>query len=137
MNKILATFASVALALTAASMGRAAPTPQDRAQQISITIGAGDRITEPNIAVAPEVPVRITVINLTRDFHTFTISQMHVSELVKPAHGTTPGITTFTVTLHHVGAVAWHCAICPSGMHGHVHSMSGKLYAIIDRSALP
>ena len=137
MNRILAAFASAALALSAAAVARATPTPQQHAQNVSITIRAGDRITEPNVAVAPDVPIRITVTNLTHDFHTFTIPQMHLSELVKPAHGTTPGTTTFTITLQQWGAIAWHCVICPSGVHGRVHNMSGTLYAIIDPSALP
>jgi hypothetical protein len=44
------------------------------AQNLSITIRAGDYIRGPNFALAPGVPVRLTVTNLTHQFHTFTIT---------------------------------------------------------------
>jgi len=137
MNKIPVTLALAALAFSTVGVAQAVAARQQHTQHVTITIRAGDRITEPNVAVAPEVPVRITVTNLTREFHTFTIPELHRSALVPPAHGTTPGTTTFTITLHRLGATAWHCAICPSGIHAGSHHMSGTIYAVIDPSALP
>jgi hypothetical protein len=108
-----------------------------QAQNVSITIRAGDRVMAPNVALAPDVPVRLTVVNFTHDFHTFTIAGLDVSALVLPALGLTPQRTLVTFTPRATGALRWHCVICPSGAHGQRHAMSGEVYLIIDPSALP
>ena len=120
---------------SAATPSGASAFPQ--AQLVSITLRAGDRVAAPNFALAPGVPVRLTVLNYTHEFHTFTISGLDVSALILPALGQTPRTTVVTFTPRTTGAFRWHCAICPSGMHGIRHDMSGEVYLIIDPSALP
>lgn len=139
MLKMLAAIgSSVALALVAAtSVAGAAPGGNAYVQKVGITILTGDRVTEANIALAPGVPVRITVTNYTREFHTFTAPELGLSELILPARGHTATKTTFSFTPHQGGSFAWRCVICPSGTHGRPHSMDGILYLIINPSALP
>jgi heme/copper-type cytochrome/quinol oxidase subunit 2 len=90
-----------------------------------------------NLAIAPGVPVRVTVTNYTREYHTITIPGLHVSALIFPARGATPRKTTFTFTSSEYGTFAWYCAYCTSGAHGHRHMMGGTIYAIINPSVLP
>jgi heme/copper-type cytochrome/quinol oxidase subunit 2 len=125
--------AAVLLAASApASAGAAASGATGAVQTIAITIVAGDRVAQAaNFALAPGVPVRLTVTNDTRQFHTFTVPGLHVSELILPGR-----TTSFEFTATGWGAFAWHCIICPSGMHGHPHTMGGTLYLIIAPSAL-
>lgn len=139
MLKILAAIGStVVLALIgAASAAAAAPAGTPYVQNVGITILAGDRIAEANIALAPGLPVRITVTNFTRQFHTFTAPGLGLSVLILPARGQTAKTTTFSFTAHQWGSFAWHCAICPTAMHGTPHPMSGTIYLIINPSALP
>ena len=108
----------------------------DRMQIIQLTILAGDRAVEPNVALAPNLPVRLTIINATREFHTFTIPALHISRLILPADGHSARTTTFTLTLDTWGPVAWRCIICPSGEHGRKRTMGGTFYVIIDRSTV-
>lgn len=139
MLKMLASIgSSVALALVAAtSVAGAAPGGTAYVQKVGVTILMGDRVTEANIALAPGLPVEITVTNYTREFHTFFVPGLGLSELILPARGHTPRETTFSFTPHQWGSFAWHCSICPSGMHRQPHSMAGILYLIINPSALP
>lgn len=138
MLKMLAAVgSSTALVLSAATSGAAAaPRGSPHVQQVGITIRVGDRVPESNFALAPGLPVQITVTNYTREFHTFTAPGLGLSELVLPSRGHTPRKTTFTFTPHQWGAFAWHCVICPSGLHGRPHSMGGFVYLIINPSAL-
>jgi hypothetical protein len=119
----------------------AAPTATQPAssyvQNLSIVIQSGDRAVAPNFALAPDVPVRLTVVNFTREFHTFTIAGLNVSALIRPAVGRTPRTTIVAFTPRLGGVYRWHCVICPSGGHGRRHAMSGEVYVIIDPSALP
>lgn len=129
---------SVALALIAAtSVAGAAPGGNPHVQKVGITIRTGDRVTEANIALAPGLPVRVTVTNYTHEFHTFTAPGLGLSELILPARGQTAKETTFSFTAHGWGSFAWHCFICPTRMHGTPHTMGGTIYLIIDPSALP
>jgi hypothetical protein len=139
MLRIAATIGStLALALVVAAPGSALPSSaKPHIQQVGITFLAGDRVLEGNIALAAGVPVRLTVTNHTHEFHTFTVPGLHMSKLVPPARGGAPTQTTFTFTVHKQGVFAWHCLICPSGIHGKRHSMTGNLYLIIDPTALP
>ena len=87
MVKILAAIGStVALApVGAASAAGAAPGRSPDVQNVGITILAGDRIAEPNIALAPGVPVRITVTNFT------TVPHLHRSSAgAERAHPSRP-----------------------------------------------
>ena len=119
----------------------AAPTTggpgSSQVQSVSIVIQSGDRVLAPNFALAPGVPVRLTVVNFTREFHTFTVAGLKVSALILPAVGPTPRKTIVAFTPHATGTFRWHCVICPSGAHGRKHAMSGEVYVIIDPSALP
>lgn len=135
---VVAVGSSFVVALAAASPGSAMrPSASPHPQQVNMTFLRGDRVLEGNIALAAGVPVRITVTNYTRQFHTFTVPGLHLSELVLPAHQNTPTRTTFTFTPNTWGTFAWHCAICPSGIHGKRHDMGGTLYVIVSPSALP
>src|SRR5271169_5559886 len=128
MIKILGAIGSTVLLaplVGAASAAAAAPGRSPNVQNVGITILAGDRIADPNIALAPEVPVRITVTNFTRQFHTFTAPGLGLSVLILPARGHTATKTTFSFTPHQGGSFAWHCTICPTDMHGMPHTMSG------------
>ena len=137
MPKIVAVAGSVILALLGASSVAAAPA-RSHEQKISVTIMAGDHLyAGGNYAIAPGIPVRITVTNYTRETHTFTVPGLHLSELVHPASMHGPSTTTFTITAHSWGAFAWRCLICPSGIHGREHQMAGILYVIVNPSAVP
>ena len=133
-------FAATTAALSGMSASAATTTGQSafpQVQNVSLTIRAGDRASAPNFALAPDVPVRLTVVNFTHEFHTFTITGLKVSALILPALGQTPKRTIVAFTPHATGAFRWHCVICPSGAHGRRHEMGGEVYVIIDPSALP
>jgi len=139
--RLLAATGFVAATAAGGFSASAAPTTGQsvfpQVQNVSITLQAGDRISAPNFALAPGVPVRLTVVNFTHEFHTFTIAGLKVSALILPALGHTPKTTVVTFTPLATGALRWHCAICPSGAHGMRHTMGGEVYLIIDPSALP
>ena len=128
---------SLAVAFVAASPPAAPAASRPHVQQVGMTIRAGDLASTPNIALAPRVPVRITVTNYTREFHTFTVPGLGLSELIYPASKHHPRKTTFTFTAYKWGAFHWHCVICPSGQHRRPHTMGGILYLIINPSVLP
>ena len=133
-------FAVAAAAFSGVSASAAPTTGQPaspQAQNVSITIRAGDHVLAPNFALAPGVPVRLTVVNFTHEFHTFTVAGLKVSALILPALGHTPKATVVTFTPHATGTFRWHCVICPSGAHGRRHAMGGEVYVIINPSALP
>lgn len=129
-----------------ASVGpaRASGNPTSHVQRLTLTIvssgrGSGaERVfpSEGNLAVAPGVPVQVTVTNFTREFHTFSVPGLHVSALVFPARGGTPSKTTLTFTAWETGSFRWYCAFCAHDGSGHRHAMGGTIYAIIDPSVL-
>jgi heme/copper-type cytochrome/quinol oxidase subunit 2 len=138
MLKILAAVgSSLVLSLAAVPTGRAGPATKVHVQKVALTILPGDRIVEPNLALAPGLPVRMTVTNATHEFHTFTVPALGISRLILPADNHGARKTTFTFNTNRWGSVAWYCVICPSGMHGKAHTMGGTLYPIINPSALP
>ena len=138
MLKMLAAMSIVALALgAAAAVAGGAPGRSPGVQQIGVSILRGDRVTEGNFALAPGVPVRVTVTNHTHEFHTFTVPGLALSELILPAQGETATKTTFSFTPLQRGSFAWHCLICPAGMHGRPHTMGGIFYLIINPSVMP
>lgn len=122
---------------SAAVSGPVAQPASAHTQHVAITIRGGDRILEPNFALAPGVPVQITVTNFTHEFHTFTIPGLKVSALILPSVGHTPKATVVAFTPRAAGPFAWYCVMCPSGAHGQRHAMGGTVYMIIDPSALP
>ncbi len=135
---ILAALVTLAVIAGPASPSKAATKTNVQTIALTITAAKGiDRISRSseNFAIAAGVPVRITVTNYTRRFHTFTSSALHMSFLIGPAHGRTPGTTTFTFTAHRTGSFAWYCAFCTGGAHGQPHMMGGTIYAIVDPSA--
>lgn len=138
MLKILAAAgASLVLSLAAVPAGRASPAANVRVQKVELTILRGDRVVEPNLALAPGLTVRMTVTNATHEFHTFTIPTLGVSRLILPADSHGARKTTFTFKANSWGSMTWYCIICPSGKHGPPHTMRGNLYLIIDPSAIP
>jgi hypothetical protein len=137
MSKIVAALGSVLVALVLATWAVAGPA-KAHTQNIRIMIMAGDQLyAGENFAIAPGVPVRVTVTNFSHEFHTFTAPGLHLSELIRPADASGVSTTSFTFTAHTWGAFAWHCLICPSGMHGRSHHMGGTIYIIEKRSVLP
>lgn len=139
----LAALAAVAVFVTPASpASKAAAKHAAHVQKLAFTIagrGNGDERVFPsgNIAVAPGVPVQVTITNYTRESHTFTIPGLNVNRLILPARGDGPRKTTFTFTANTSGSFAWYCVFCTHGVHGHRHSMGGTVWVIIDPSILP
>lgn len=142
-----AALAALAAWLTASALATSGPaaavaaSPAAHVQQLQMTIvgtASVERMfpSQGNIAIAAGVPVRITVTNYTRESHTFTVPGLHVSALIRSAHGNTPTKTTFTFTASRQGVFKWYCAFCITGMHGTPHTMGGTVYAIINPSAL-
>lgn len=138
MLKILAAVgSSLALSLAVAPAPRATPTAKLHVQKVNLTILPGDRVVEPNVALAPGLPVRMTVTNTTHEFHTFTVPALGVSRLILPAGKDGARKTTFSFEPKLWGSATWYCIICPSGTHGPQHAMRGTLYAIVDPSSIP
>ena len=90
------------------------------------------RVSGPNFAIAPDVPVSLTFTNFTSQVHTFTIPGLGVTAVIPAAHGQTPAKTTIRFTATAWGTFSWYCVVCKSGYHGPRHAMGGKVYAIID-----
>jgi hypothetical protein len=135
---VMAVFAGSAWA-TAQSDGKAIT--RHRPQDIAFTIvslgrgKAGDEVRPGgNFAIAPGLPVRVTVTNFTHQVHTFSVPGLHLSVAILPARGQTPRKTTFTFTAHEWGRFAWHCVVCVGDHHRHV--MAGTVYVIINPSVL-
>ena len=133
---------AAALAAPLAASALAAPASLPHLQHVTLTIVGGgmDQHVYPssgNIAIAAGTPVQVTVVNFSREYHTFTIPGLHVSALIFPARGLTPKTTTFTFTASKAGVFKWHCAFCAGGAHGMAHEMGGGVYAVIDPSVLP
>jgi heme/copper-type cytochrome/quinol oxidase subunit 2 len=143
----LATVTAVAFAVSAsaapaspAKAGGSTTTPHVQKESLTITGATTNEGVSPssgNLAIAPGVPVRVTVTNYTREYHTITIPGLHVSALIFPARGNAARKTTFTFTANEYGTFAWYCGFCTSGAHGHRHMMGGTVYAIINPSVLP
>jgi hypothetical protein len=88
-----------------------------------------------SFAVAPGVPVRVTVTNATHQTHTFTAPGLHVNVPIRAMRGNTPAKTSFTFVAYEGGVFVWHCVVCVAQHHRHV--MAGKIYAIVDPSVVP
>ena len=129
-----ATLVMSVAALAVVSLSSASSRPA--AQDVTLVIRGGDRIVEPNFALAPGVAVRLSITNFTHEFHTFTIPGLDVSALIAPA-GRVHTTTVVTFTPRKGGTFRWHCVVCPSGVHGRPHTMGGAVYVIMNPSALP
>ena len=118
--------AAAALVLAAPAGARSpwAPLTSNGPQRVTIHIQPGEVVRDPNVAVVPGVPVQLTVTNTSREFHSFTIPQLHVNAVVMPH-----GATTITFTPREVGAYRWHCDFCPAVHHS--GGMGGTLYALV------
>ena len=116
--------AAAALASPAGAGNPWAPLRSTGPQQVTIHVLPGDVVRDANIAVVPGVPVVLTVINTTRDFHSFTIPKLHVNAVVVPGRP-----TTVTFTPREVGAYRWHCDFCPAVHHS--GGMGGTIYALV------
>jgi heme/copper-type cytochrome/quinol oxidase subunit 2 len=134
---VVAVGSSLVLSLAAVPAPRATPAAKVHVQKVKLTILPGDRIVEPNVALAPGLPVRMTVTNTTHEFHTFTVPALGVSRLILPAGKDGARKTTFSFEPKQWGSVAWYCVICPSGTHGSPHAMRGTLYLVISPSSIP
>jgi plastocyanin len=138
---VLAVFTAWFAVSAPAMSSRGAGAPAAHVQQLQLTIvgGGSTEVVGPslgNIAIAAGVPVRMTVTNYGREYHTFTIPGLGVSALILPARGNTPTKTTFTFTASKQGIFKWYCAFCAMGMHEKPHSMGGTVYAVINPAAL-
>jgi hypothetical protein len=137
MPKLLAAVgSSLVLLLAAVPALQAAPAAKVHVQKVELTILPGGRLVDPNVALAPGLPVRMTVTNTTKEFHTFTVPALGLSRLILPADKHGARKTTFSFETNQWGSLAWYCIICPSGIHG-PHAMHGTLYLIIDPSVIP
>jgi hypothetical protein len=148
-TKLLATVAlagaaAAVFAVTAWAMAGRAPAhaPKPHLQHMAFSIvsvgpgAAGDEVRPVgNFAIAPGIPVRVTVKNFTHQLHTFTVPGLRLSAAIRPAHGKAPTTTTFTFVSYQGGKLAWHCVVCVGQHHRHV--MAGTVYAIIDPSVVP
>lgn len=76
-----------------------------------------------NLAVRPGIPVRLTIVNPTRETHTFTVPELGINQIVPPALAGTPIRVVVTFTAPY-GALHWECEPC----HG---EMSGTIYGVI------
>ena len=121
---VTALAAAAALASPAGARNPWAPLASNGPQHVTIHILPGDVVHDANIAVVPGVPVELTVINTSRQFHSFTIPKLHLNAVVMPGRA-----TTIAFTPHEVGVYRWHCDFCPA-VH-HTGGMSGTLYALV------
>lgn len=117
-------------------------TSQAQVQKLAMSIRpSGQRGVElvslENIALAPGVPVRVTVTNFTHEFHTFTVPGLHVSRLVFPANRRVPRKSTFTFTAWEGGSFDWYCLFCRQDGSRHRRQMGGTVYVIINPSVIP
>jgi heme/copper-type cytochrome/quinol oxidase subunit 2 len=134
------TAAAVALsAVTATSAVAAGPwdplAPAGPQQQQRVTVHiqpavhGREVVQDPNVAVVPDVPVRLTIVNTSRELHTFTIPNLHVNVMVAAGSPRHPSRTVVTFTAPSVGVFTWYCELCPA-VH-HQGGMRGRVYALV------
>lgn len=93
------------------------------------TVHGREAVLDPNVAVIPDVLVVLTVINASRQLHSFTIPQLHVNGVIKAGRPLHPVATTIRFSVPSVGTYRWYCDFCPA-----VHQqggMGGTLYALV------
>jgi hypothetical protein len=140
----VAVLAAAAAAVSVASAhARPAAAKPGHVQRLALVVrplGRGGESVSPsagNIAVAPGIPVRVTITNYTHEFHTFTVPGLHVDVLVKPALSHRPSKATFTFTAWQSGTFRWSCVLCDHGGPGHRDHMGGAVYVIIAPTNIP
>lgn len=87
-----------------------------------------ERTLPPNFAVRPDLPVEVVIENYTEQEHTFTSPDLGVNQMIPPAAGGSPSVTSFTFTPGRYDVFEWTCVHCGP-------SMSGKIYAIVSWTA--
>jgi plastocyanin len=99
---------------------------------IDISARAHDGVVLPsNFAVRAGGTVTLTFRNHTHLFHTFTVRELGISVLIRPAVGASPRLTTITFVPRY-GVYSWECVLCSAGAHPAMHVMHGKMYAIVN-----
>src|SRR5512133_1053379 len=90
----------VASAVAGGPWDSLAPTGAQQRVTIHIlpAIQGREVVQDPNIAVTPDVPVRLTVVNTSRVAHTFTVPGLHVNVLVRAGSPSHPSRTVITFT---------------------------------------
>jgi plastocyanin len=128
----LLAFAAIALAgpAVAPAAARAGSTaPQRVTIKLMPTVAGHEVNSGTNFAIEPGIPVTVTFVNTSRQYHTFSVPTLGVNALILPGRPDAPRVTHVTFTANTYGVFRWHCTFCP-GVH-HQGSMNGKVYAII------
>ncbi len=111
----------------AAAAYRTVPSPQKFT--IRVLAGRGEEALPANIAVEPGVPVELTFVNSTREFHTFTVPGLRFSAVILPGRPSAPRVVHVTFTPRAYGVFRWYCVFCKEVHHD--GPMGGMVYAII------
>lgn len=102
--------------------------PQHVTLHILPDVHGREAVLDPNFAVVPGA-VTLTVVNESRQAHSFTIPQLHVNAVVLPGSPAHPQTATIHFNAPSVGTYRWHCDFCPA-VH-HRGTMHGTLYALV------
>jgi hypothetical protein len=85
---------------------------------------SSEHVAMANFAVRPGVPVTLTILNYTREAHTFTAPSLGLDVKIKPGSLATPSVTRFTVVAPY-GVFDWRCTDCPVDMQGKIYAIAG------------
>ena len=136
MRTISVAIAAIFAAVFAASAAASTPwdplrgdAPQAVTIHILPSVHGREAVLDPNVAVIPGIPVVLKVINASREFHSFTIPQLHINAVLRAGSSAHPATTTIRFTAPSVGTYRWHCDFCPA-VH-HQGAMGGTLYALV------
>jgi hypothetical protein len=86
-----------------------------------------DEASPANFAVRPDLPVRVTIYNYTRQVHTFHSPGLGLAKIVLAGAPDTPRKLSFAFTPGRRGVFHWLCVPC----NEEDHFMGGSVYAII------
>jgi hypothetical protein len=124
---------TASLTASAAASGPWDPLTSHGPQRVTIHIlsptQGREAVLDANIAVVPGVPVVLTVINASRELHSFTIPQLHVNAAIAAGRPLRPVATTIRFTAPSIGTYRWRCDFCPT-VH-HEGTMGGTVYALV------
>ena len=84
-----------------------------------------ERVDNSNFSIRPGDAVTVTLVNYTREAHTFTAPGLGISVYVHAGSATHPTKTVFTFTAASFGTYRWFCSL-PCGGY-----MGGNVYAIL------
>ncbi len=124
--RLLALAVVLAAALAAPTAVASPPASMRLVIDIRSTAGGDEAALPSNFAVRAGGTVTVVFRNHTRLFHTFTISRLGISRLIRPARTTK---VTFVVPY---GVYGWECLFCASRAHPNMHPMRGTMYAIVN-----